>query len=62
MTSSSSRLPEIGAGQIAADVAKERGLTLVVQKGATLVYDSNAEITDAVLQKLDAKLPSMKLQ
>jgi outer membrane protein len=47
---------------VAADVAKDRGLTLVIQKGATLVYDASTEITDDVLKRLDAKLPSVKLQ
>ena len=48
--------------QITQDVAKARGMTLVVTRAAALVYDANYEITDEVMQKLDAKLPSVKLQ
>lgn len=47
---------------ITQDVAKARGLTLVVTRAAAIVYDANYEITEEVLQKLDAKLPSLKLQ
>jgi len=48
--------------QASADVAKDKGLTLVLQKGATLVFDASTEITDDVLKRLDAKMPSVKLQ
>jgi Skp family chaperone for outer membrane proteins len=47
---------------IVQDIAKERGMTLVVTRASALVYDANYEITAEVLKKLDAKLPSLKVQ
>lgn len=48
--------------QIVQEMAKARGISLVVTKAATVVYDSSYEITGEVLKKLDAKLPTIKLQ
>ena len=44
------------------EIAKEKGMTLIVTRSAALVYDSNYEITAEVLKRLDAKLPSLKVQ
>lgn len=44
------------------DIAKQRGMTLVVTRAAALVYDSNYEITAEVLKGVDQKLPSLKVQ
>ena len=47
--------------QVTQDVAKAHGMTLVINRAAVLVYDTSYEITNEVVQKLDAKLPSIKL-
>jgi outer membrane protein len=44
------------------DVAKAHGMTLVVNRAVVLVYNTNYDVTKEVIQKLDAKLPSVKLQ
>ncbi len=44
------------------DVAKARGLTLVVTKAVTPYLDPSYDISPEVMQKLNAKLPSIKLQ
>jgi Skp family chaperone for outer membrane proteins len=44
------------------DVAKAHGLTLVVSRSGTPYFDSSYDVTPEVKQKLDAKLPSLKLQ
>jgi Skp family chaperone for outer membrane proteins len=43
------------------DVAKSHGLTLVITKGVTPYFDPSYDISAEVAQKLDAKLPSIKL-
>jgi Skp family chaperone for outer membrane proteins len=43
------------------DVAKTRNISLVLVKGAVLYNQPAFDITAEVLQKLDAKLPSVKL-
>lgn len=48
--------------QIVREMAKARGMSLVVTKASTVVYDASYEITGEVLKKLDAKLPTIKLQ
>lgn len=44
------------------DVSKARGLTLVVSKAVTPYFDASYDISQEVMQKLNAKLPSVKLQ
>jgi Skp family chaperone for outer membrane proteins len=44
------------------DVAKAHGLTLVVSKAVTPYMDPSYDISPEVMQKLNAKLPSIKLQ
>jgi len=44
-----------------ADVAKARSISLVLIKGAVLYNLPAFDITTEVLQKLDARLPSVKL-
>jgi len=44
------------------DVAKAHGLTIVVLRSATPYFDPSYDISPEVKQKLDAKLPSVKLQ
>jgi len=43
------------------DVAKAHGLTLVVSKSATPYLDPSYDISPEVLQKMNTKLPSIKL-
>ena len=43
------------------DVAKAHGLTLVVSRSITPYFDPSYDISPEVKQKLDAKLPSLKL-
>lgn len=43
------------------DVAKAHGLTLVISKSVTPYYDASYDISQEVMQKLNAKLPSVKL-
>jgi len=47
---------------IVKDVAKARGLTLVVTKAVTPYLDPSYDISPEVMEKLNAKLPSVKLQ
>jgi outer membrane protein len=44
------------------DVSKAHGLTIVVLRSATPYFDPSYDISPEVKQKLDAKLPSVKLQ
>jgi Skp family chaperone for outer membrane proteins len=44
------------------DVAKARGMTLVVSRAVTPYFDPSYDISQEVMQKLNAKLPSIKLQ
>jgi outer membrane protein len=44
------------------DVAKAHGLTLVVSRSVTPYFDASYDISAEVMQKLNAKLPSVKLQ
>ena len=44
------------------DVSKAHGLTLVVSKAVTPYFDASYDISQEVMQKLNAKLPSVKLQ
>jgi len=44
------------------DVAKAHGLTVVLLQNATAYFDPSYDISSEAKQKLDAKLPSVKLQ
>lgn len=48
--------------QLVRELATARGMTLVITKSAAVVFDGKYEITAEVMQKLDAKMPSVKLQ
>lgn len=45
--------------QIVADVAKEVGATIVLDTARVLVSSNNLDITKTVMERLDAKLPSI---
>ncbi|TDP44840.1 OmpH family outer membrane protein [Zavarzinia compransoris] len=47
--------------QIVAEVAKEVGATIVLDTARVLVSSNNLNITDTVMQRLDAKLPSISV-
>jgi Skp family chaperone for outer membrane proteins len=47
--------------QVTAEIAKEKGITLVLTKSSVLLNATNYEITAAALQKVDARLPTVKL-
>jgi Skp family chaperone for outer membrane proteins len=44
------------------DVAKAHGMTLVISKSVTPYLDPSYDISPEVMQKVNAKLPSVKLQ
>jgi len=44
------------------DVAKAHALTIVVSRSVTPYFDASYDISQEVKQKLDVKLPSLKLQ
>jgi len=44
------------------DVAAARGLTVVITRSVTPYFDPSYDISQEVKRKLDAKLPSLKLQ
>lgn len=48
-------------GEVVIETAKERGANLVLPKGETMWHAPELEITDVVLQRLNAKLPSVKV-
>ncbi|HJU20169.1 MAG TPA: OmpH family outer membrane protein [Stellaceae bacterium] len=45
--------------QIIADIAKERKANLVLPRSDLILFDKKFEVTDAVLQQLDQKLPTL---
>jgi outer membrane protein len=47
---------------VVSDIAKKRGLTLVLKKSDVVVFAQEYDITDDAMKQLDAKLPSIKLQ
>ena len=47
--------------QATAEIAKAHGITLVINKSVVVVNATNFDITQEALQKLDARLPSVKL-
>ena len=46
---------------IATDIAEERGINLVLPASRVLFFSRQIDLTDEVLAKLDAKLPTVKL-
>lgn len=48
--------------QVSQDIARERGINIVLLKEAVVIVASNLEITDDVLQRVDQKLPSVTLK
>lgn len=46
--------------QVVAEIAEERGLTLILRKQQVVLVASTVEITDEVLRRLDAQLPSVE--
>lgn len=47
--------------QVTAEIAKARGLTLIINKAAVVLNVAGYDITKEALQKLDARLASVKL-
>ena len=47
--------------QVVNDIAKERGITLVLNKAQVVLFPPQLDITDEALKKLNAKLPSVNL-
>jgi outer membrane protein len=47
--------------KVVADIAKKRGLTLVLKKAEIMVFASEYDLTDEAMKQLDAKMPSIKL-
>lgn len=47
--------------EVTVDTAKERGANFVLPKSETMWHSPELEVTDVVLQKLNAKLPSVKV-
>ena len=56
-----SRTVETALRQIIEQMVKERKLVLVLSKAQTMYSAPELEITDEVLKRLDAKLPSVKV-
>ena len=52
---------EDGLRSVLLDLASERKLSLILQKGAAPFYDSELDLTAEAMKRLDAKLPSVKL-
>lgn len=48
-------------GEVVIDTARERGANVVLPKSETMWHAPELEITDLVLQRLNAKLPSVKV-
>jgi Skp family chaperone for outer membrane proteins len=47
---------------VSQEVAKEKGLNAVLPRGAVLVFEPGMDITKSVLDKLNARLPSVQFQ
>ena len=47
---------------VVSDIAKKRGLTLVLRKSSVIVFASEYDITEETMKQLDAKMPSIKVQ
>jgi Skp family chaperone for outer membrane proteins len=52
---------EDGLKSVLLDLAAERKLSMIIQKGAAPFYDSDLDLTGEALKRLDVKLPSVKL-
>ena len=48
--------------QFSADIARERGINIVLPKEAVVIIARNLEITDEVLHRVDEKMPTMTLK
>lgn len=48
-------------GTISASVAKEKGMNLIIAASQVVWGDASLDVTDAVLKKLDAELPSVSV-
>lgn len=48
--------------EIVADIAKKRGLTMVLDKSTVPLSHKDFDFTEEAMKSLDAKLPSVKLQ
>lgn len=46
--------------RVVAEIAEERGLNLILRKQQVVLVATNLEITDEVLRRLDAQLPSVE--
>lgn len=47
--------------EVTVDTAKEKGASIVLPKSETMWHTPELEVTDVVLQKLNAKLPNVKV-
>lgn len=47
---------------VVSDIAKKRGLTLVLRKSDVIVFASEYDFTEEAMKQLDAKMPSIKVQ
>ena len=52
---------EDGLRAVLLDIASERNLALILQKGAAPYYDSDLDLTNEAMKRLDAKLPTVKV-
>jgi Skp family chaperone for outer membrane proteins len=48
--------------QVTADVARERGINIVLPKDSIVIVARDLEITEEVIKRVDAKLPSVTLK
>jgi Skp family chaperone for outer membrane proteins len=56
------RTMEAAITEIVQAIASERKFTLILPKNATILHTPELEITDEVMKRLNAKLPSVKVQ
>ena len=47
---------------VVSEIAKKRGLTLVLRKSDVIVFASEYDVTEEAMKQLDAKMPSIKVQ
>lgn len=52
---------EDGLKAVLLDISSERKLSLILQKGAAPYYDSDLDVTTEAIKRLDAKLPTVKV-
>lgn len=48
--------------EIIEEVAKDKGVNLVLLKHVAMIFDTSADLTPAVLEKLNAKLPQVAIK